>query len=80
MDEVVELTKTEYRILFELGSRPGQVLSREVLLERVWGYGYLGDDRLVDVHIRSLRTKVEPDPTHPVVVVTVKGLGYKALP
>ncbi len=76
-DEEVHLTKTEFRLLVELGSNPGRVFSREVLLERVWGYGYFGDGRLVDVHIRRLRTKIEPDPANPRYVVTVRGLGYK---
>ncbi len=75
--EEVHLTKTEFRLLVELASHPGRVLSREVLLERVWGYGYFGDGRLVDVHIRRLRTKIEADPAHPRHVVTVRGLGYK---
>ncbi|MEM8704853.1 MAG: response regulator transcription factor [Actinomycetota bacterium] len=73
----VHLTKTEFRLLVELATNPGRVLSREVLLERVWGYGYFGDGRLVDVHIRRLRTKIEPDPANPRYVVTVRGLGYK---
>ena len=73
----VHLTKTEFRLLVELASNPGRVFSREVLLERVWGYGYFGDGRLVDVHIRRLRTKIETDPAHPGHVVTVRGLGYK---
>ena len=73
----VHLTKTEFRLLVELASSPGRVLSREVLLERVWGYGYFGDGRLVDVHVRRLRTKVETDPANPRHVVTVRGLGYK---
>jgi DNA-binding response OmpR family regulator len=73
----VHLTKTEFRLLVELASSAGRVFSREVLLERVWGYGYFGDGRLVDVHIRRLRTKVEQDPANPRHVVTVRGLGYK---
>jgi DNA-binding response OmpR family regulator len=73
----VHLTKTEFRLLVEMASSPGRVFSREVLLERVWGYGYFGDGRLVDVHIRRLRTKVEQDPANPRHVVTVRGLGYK---
>jgi len=75
--EEVHLTNTEFRLLVELATSPGRVFSREVLLERVWGYGYFGDGRLVDVHIRRLRTKVEPDPANPRHVVTVRGLGYK---
>ena len=73
----VHLTKTEFRLLCELASAPGRVFSREQLLERVWGYDYFGDGRLVDVHVRRLRTKVEPDPANPRHVVTVRGLGYK---
>ncbi|GIU83276.1 MAG: DNA-binding response regulator [Acidimicrobiales bacterium] len=76
----VHLTKTEFRLLVELASSPGKVFSREVLLERVWGYGYFGDGRLVDVHIRRLRTKIEHDPANPRHVVTVRGLGYKLQP
>jgi DNA-binding response OmpR family regulator len=73
----VHLTKTEFRVLVELAQSPGRVFSREVLLERIWGYGYFGDGRLVDVHVRRLRTKVESDPANPRHVVTVRGLGYK---
>jgi DNA-binding response OmpR family regulator len=73
----VHLTKTEFRLLCELASSPGRVFSREVLLERVWGYGYFGDGRLVDVHVRRLRTKIEADPANPRHVATVRGLGYK---
>jgi DNA-binding response OmpR family regulator len=75
--EEVHLTKTEFRLLVELATNPHKVLSREALLERVWGHGYFGDGRLVDVHIRRLRTKVEPDPANPRHVVTIRGLGYK---
>ncbi|MFN8039240.1 MAG: response regulator transcription factor [Acidimicrobiales bacterium] len=78
--EEIHLTKTEFRLLVELASSPGRVFSREVLLERVWGYGYFGDGRLVDVHVRRLRTKVEADPANPRHVVTVRGLGYKLQP
>ncbi|MDG2111493.1 MAG: helix-turn-helix domain-containing protein, partial [Actinomycetota bacterium] len=76
-DEEIHLTKTEFHLLCELAENPGKVLSREHLLEQVWGYGYFGDGRLVDVHIRRLRTKVESDPAHPRHVVTVRGMGYK---
>ncbi len=75
--EEVHLTKTEFRLLVELATTPGRVYSREVLLERVWEYGYFGDGRLVDVHIRRLRTKIESDAANPQHVVTVRGLGYK---
>jgi DNA-binding response OmpR family regulator len=73
----VHLTKTEFRLLCELAESPGKVLSREALLDKVWGYDYFGDGRLVDVHIRRLRTKVEADPANPRHVVTVRGLGYR---
>ena len=73
----LHLTKTEFRLLCELASNPGRVFSREALLDRVWGYGYFGDGRLVDVHVRRLRTKVEQDPANPRHVVTVRGLGYR---
>ena len=73
----VGLTKTEFNLLRCLAERPNQVFSRESLLERVWGYDYLGDSRLVDVHVRRLRAKIENDPANPTVVLTVRGLGYK---
>ena len=73
----VHLTKTEFRLLVELGQNPGRVFSRESLLDKVWGYDYFGDGRLVDVHIRRLRTKVEADAANPRHVVTVRGLGYR---
>jgi DNA-binding response OmpR family regulator len=73
----VHLTKTEFRLLCELAESPGKVLSREALLDKVWGYDYFGDGRLVDVHVRRLRTKVEADPANPRHVVTVRGLGYR---
>ncbi len=76
----LHLTRTEFRLLVELASAPGRVFSRETLLERVWGYGYFGDGRLVDVHIRRLRTKIEADPANPRYVVTARGMGYKLLP
>ena len=75
--EDVHLTRTEFRLLCELGGNPGKVFSREQLLDRVWGYDYFGDGRLVDVHIRRLRTKVEEDPASPRHVLTVRGMGYK---
>lgn len=71
------LTKTEFRLLCQLAERPGRVYSREELLERVWAYDYFGDARIVDVHIRRLRTKIEPDPAAPRHLLTVRGLGYK---
>ena len=73
----VHLTKTEFRLLVELASTPGRVFSREQLLETVWGYDYFGDGRIVDVHVRRLRVKIEPDPATPRHVLTVRGRGYK---
>ncbi len=73
------LTATEFRLLVELARRPGQVFTREMLLERVWGYGYLGDSRLVDVAVQRLRSKVEADPANPILIVTVRGVGYRAV-
>ncbi len=73
----VHCTRTEFRLLCEMAANPGRVLSREQLLERVWGYDYFGDGRLVDVHIRRLRTKIEPDPANPRHILTVRGMGYK---
>ena len=75
--EELHLTKTEFRLLCELAQNPGRVYSREHLLDHVWGYDYFGDGRLVDVHIRRLRTKVEADAANPRHVVTVRGLGYR---
>jgi two-component system response regulator MtrA len=74
------LTATEFRLLCELARRPGQVFTREVLLERVWGYDYLGDSRLVDVAVQRLRLKVEIDPSRPQLIRTVRGAGYKLDP
>src|SRR5262249_54993 len=75
--EAAELTKTEFRLLCELAAHHGMVLSPEQLLERVWGYDYFGDGRLVDAHVRRLRTKIEANPSEPRHLVTVRGLGYK---
>ncbi len=74
----IPLSRTEFDLLVELARRPGQVLSREILLDAVWGYDYLGDSRLVDVAIQRLRAKVEEDPADPRSIVTVRGAGYKA--
>jgi two-component system response regulator MtrA len=74
----VALTHTEFRLLAELARRPGQVFTRDLLLERVWGYDYLGDSRLVDVAVGRLRAKVEDDPARPQLILTVRGTGYKA--
>jgi two-component system response regulator MtrA len=74
----IPLTRTEFDLLTELARHAGQVLSRDVLLDRIWGYDYLGDSRLVDVAIQRLRAKVEQDAAAPELIVTVRGAGYKA--
>jgi two-component system response regulator MtrA len=71
------LTATEFRLLLELARRPGQVFTRELLLERVWNYPYLGDSRLVDVAVQRLRAKIEDDPANPRLIRTVRSVGYK---
>ena len=73
----MDLTRTEFRLLCELAAEPGRVLSREELLERVWGYDYFGDSRLVDVHVRRLRKKVEGTRPAPPWSLTVRGMGYR---
>jgi two-component system, OmpR family, response regulator MtrA len=73
----VHLTRTEFRLLVELAAADGRVVTREELLKRVWGYDYFGDTRLLDVHIRRLRRKIERDPDEPECVLTVRGRGYK---
>jgi two-component system response regulator MtrA len=77
--EEVALTRTEFDLLVELVRHAGTVLSRDVLLDRVWGYDYLGDSRLVDVAIQRLRAKIEADPAAPALIQTVRGAGYKAI-
>ena len=74
----IPLTRTEFDLLLELVRHHGQVLTRDVLLDRVWGSDYLGDSRLVDVAIQRLRAKIETDPAAPELVLTVRGAGYKA--
>ncbi len=76
--EVVALTPLEFDLLVALARKPWQVFTREVLLEEVWGYRHAADTRLVNVHVQRLRSKVERDPERPEVVVTVRGVGYKA--
>jgi DNA-binding response OmpR family regulator len=75
----IPLTKTEFFLLCEFADHPNMVLSRDQLLERVWGYEFLGDSRLVDAHVRRLRVKVEDAPDDPQLIVTVRGLGYRLL-
>jgi two-component system response regulator MtrA len=76
----VELTATEFRLLLELARRPRQVFTRELLLELVWNYDYLGDSRLVDVAVQRLRGKIEDDPKNPKLIRTVRGVGYRLDP
>ncbi len=76
----VRLTATEMRLLLELARHPGQVLTRTVLLDRVWDYSYLGDSRLVDVCVQRVRAKVEVDPAQPRLIQTLRGVGYKLVP
>jgi two-component system response regulator MtrA len=78
--EDVPVTATEFRLLLELARRPKQVFTRELLLELVWNYDYLGDSRLVDVAIQRLRAKVEDDPKEPKLIHTVRGVGYRLNP
>lgn len=75
----VPLTRTEFQLLCEFADHPNMVLSRDQLLERVWGYEYLGDSRLVDAHVRRLRVKIEDQPDEPKLIVTVRGMGYRLI-
>ena len=75
--EELQLTATEFRLLLELARRPKQVFTRELLLELVWNYDYLGDSRLVDAAVQRLRAKVEDDPKQPALIKTVRGVGYR---
>jgi two-component system, OmpR family, response regulator MtrA len=74
----INLTPLEFDLLVCLARKPWQVFTREVLLEQVWGYRHSADTRLVNVHVQRLRSKVEHDPENPEIVVTVRGVGYKA--
>ena len=76
-DQPVELTTLEFDLLHALAEYPGRVLSREQLLERVWGHDFYGEDRVVDVHLGHIRKKVETDPANPELIVTVRGVGYR---
>jgi two-component system, OmpR family, response regulator MtrA len=77
-DDVINLTPLEFELLLALALKPQQVFSREMLLEQVWGYHYKADTRLVNVHVQRLRAKVEIDPDNPRIVMTVRGVGYRA--
>ena len=76
-DEPLQLKPKEYELLLFLAEHKGQMLSREFILERVWGWDYIGDSRTVDVHVRWLRQKIESDPAKPERIVTVRGGGYR---
>lgn len=76
--ELIPLTPLEFDLLVALARKPWQVFSREQLLEQVWGYRHAADTRLVNVHVQRLRSKIERDPEAPEVVLTVRGVGYKA--
>ena len=76
--EQIALTPLEFDLLVALARKPRQVFTREVLLEQVWGYRHAADTRLVNVHVQRLRSKIETDPEHPEIVITVRGIGYKA--
>jgi two-component system response regulator MtrA len=78
--QVIPLTPLEFDLLVALARKPWQVFTREVLLEQVWGYRHAADTRLVNVHVQRLRSKIERDPERPEIVVTVRGVGYKAGP
>ncbi len=78
--KMISLTPLEFDLLVALARKPWQVFTREVLLEQVWGYRHAADTRLVNVHVQRLRSKVEADPERPEIVVTVRGVGYKAGP
>ncbi|QBR74633.1 MtrAB system response regulator MtrA [Microbacterium sediminis] len=77
-DTLIPLTPLEFELLVALATKPNQVFSREMLLEQVWGYHYKADTRLVNVHVQRLRSKVEIDPDDPKIVMTVRGVGYRA--
>lgn len=77
-EEIIALTPLEFELLAALAAKPQHVFSREALLEQVWGYHYKADTRLVNVHVQRLRAKIERDPDNPQIVMTVRGVGYRA--
>ena len=79
-EEILALTPLEFDLLACLAKKPGQVFTREALLQEVWGYRHAADTRLVNVHVQRLRAKIEQDPEAPEIVLTVRGVGYKAGP
>ena len=76
--QVISLTPLEFDLLVTLARTPWKVFTRDELLEQVWGYQHAADTRLVNVHVQRLRAKIEHDPEHPTIVVTVRGVGYRA--
>ena len=76
-DQPIELTTIEFDLLHALAEHRGRVLSREQLLERVWGHDFYGEERVVDVHLGHVRKKIETDPAHPELIITVRGAGYR---
>jgi len=76
-DKVVPFKPKEYELLTFMGQHKGQVLTRELILERVWGWDFVGDSRTVDVHVRWLREKIEVSPDKPTRIITVRGAGYR---
>jgi two-component system response regulator RegX3 len=75
--ETVPLPRKEFELLELLMGHPGRVLTRETILSEVWGLGYVGDTKTLDVHIKRVRAKIEPDPSHPAYITTVRGVGYR---
>ncbi|MNT28179.1 Transcriptional regulatory protein YycF [compost metagenome] len=75
-DKVIDLTLREFEVLKFLAMQPGQVVTREILLEKVWGYEYYGDIRTVDVTVRRIREKIEKDTANPKILITKRGVGY----
>ena len=76
-EQAVNLPLKEFEVLHLLLANAGRVLTRETLIDRVWGTDYVGDTKTLDVHIKRLRSKIEPDPSRPTRIVTIRGLGYK---
>lgn len=76
-DAVIPFKPKEFELLTFFAQHQGQVLSRELILERVWGWDFIGDSRTVDVHVRWLREKIEDDSANPVRIITVRGAGYR---
>lgn len=76
-EQEIDLTAIEFDLLYALAEHKGRVLNREQLLERVWGHDFYGEDRVVDVHLGHVRKKIEADPAHPALLVTVRGVGYR---